>query len=263
MLGALAGDTIGSVHEFTGNADPAFPLFVARSCPTDDSLLTGAIAQGLLDGTSDFRPYLLEAVRRAHACDAPTSPCWGAGFLNWADAGGTYDNDSFGNGAAMRVSPVGWAARDEAEALELARLTAQPSHAHPEGIKGAQCTALCVWVARTTRDPDAVRAAAQRFYPQLPDWDHLQRTHRFNETCQGCVPACVTLATECEDFEQTVRAACSIRGDADTLAAIAGAIAHALHGVPAAIRTETLARTQPYYPWLAQTLVDFEARYGR
>ena len=262
MLGALAGDTIGSVHEFTGNTDPAFPLFTARCCPTDDGLLTGAIAQGLLDGTNDFRPYLLGAVRRTQHIDAPMSPCWGSGFLNWALAGGQHDNDSFGNGAAMRVSPVGWAARDEAEVLELARLTAQPSHAHPEGIKGAQCTALCVWVARTTRDPDAVRAAARRFYPDLPDWDHIQRTHRFDETCQGCVPTCITLATECDDYEETIRAACSIRGDADTLAAIAGAIAHGLYGVPTDIRTETIARTRPHYPWLIDTLVAFEAKHG-
>jgi len=90
----------------------------------------------------------------------------------------------------------------------------------------------------------------------------VQKNHRYNETCQGCVPDCVTLATECESFEETIRAACSIRGDADTLAAIAGAISHALHGVPTDIRQETIARTQPHYPWLVQTLADFEARYG-
>jgi len=162
----------------------------------------------------------------------------------------------------MRVSPVAWAARDEAEVLQLAALTAQPSHCHPEGIKGAQCTALCIWVARHTRDPAAVRAAAMRFYPEPPTWDFVQKNHRFNETCQGCVPDCVTIATECESFEETIRAACSIRGDADTLAAIAGAIAHGLYGVPDEIRRETIARTEPHYPWLAKTLSDFEARYG-
>jgi ADP-ribosylglycohydrolase len=262
MLGALAGDTIGSVLEFSRNTDPAFPLFTAHSCPTDDGLLTGAIAQALLDGQTDFRPYLIEAVRRTEGSAAPMSPCWGSGFYGWALAGGTYDKDSYGNGAAMRVSPVAWVARDEAEVLELAALTAQPSHCHPEGIKGAQCIALCVWVARQTRDPAAVRAAAERFYPDLPTWDFVQKNHRYNETCQGCVPDCVTLATECESFEETIRAACSIRGDADTLAAIAGAISHALHGVPTDIRQETIARTQPHYPWLVQTLADFEARYG-
>ena len=262
MLGALAGDTIGSIHEFTRNSDPAFPLFGEGCCPTDDGLLTGAVAQALLDGQTDFRPYLVAAVRRAAGSTAPTPPAWGSGFYDWACAGGKRDRDSFGNGSAMRVSPVGWVARDETEVLELATLTARPSHGHPEGIKGAQCTALCVWVARTTRDPAAVRLAAQRFYPVLPDWDHIQKTHRYNETCQGCVPECVTLATECETFEETVRAACSIRGDADTLAAIAGAIAHALHGVPDDIRNETIARTQPHYPWLVQTLHDFEAHYG-
>jgi ADP-ribosylglycohydrolase len=183
-------------------------LFTERSCPTDDGILTSAIAQALLDGRRDFRPYLLEAVRRTE------------------------------------------------------RSTAQPSHCHPEGIKGAQCTALSIWVARHTRDPAAVRAAAMRFYTELPTWDFIQKNHRYNETCQGCVPDCVTLATECESFEETIRAACSIRGDADTLATIAGSISQALHGVPDDIRRETIARTEPHYPWLAQTLSDFEARYG-
>jgi len=243
MLGALAGDTIGSVLEFTQNADPAFPLFTERSCPTDDGILTSAIAQALLDGRRDFRPYLLEAVRRTERSTAPMPPCWGSGFYAWASAGGTYDKDSYGNGAAMRVSPVAWVAQSEAEVLELAALTAQPSHCHPEGIKGAQCTALSIWVARQTRDPAAVRAAAMRFYTELPTWDFIQKNHRYNETCQGCVPDCVTLATECESFEETIRAACSIRGDADTLAAIAGAIAQGLFGVPDEIRRETIART--------------------
>jgi type I restriction enzyme M protein len=262
MLGALAGDTIGSIHEFTCNSDPAFPLFGKGCCPTDDSLLTGAVAQALLDGQTDFRPYLVAAVRQVEGLTAEISPAWGSGFYAWALAGGQEDRESFGNGSAMRVSPVGWAARDESEVLELAALTARPSHGHPEGIKGAQCTALCVWVARTTRDAKAVREAARRFYPELPDWDLIQRTHSYTESCQGCVPACVTLATECETFEETVRAACSIRGDADTLAAIAGAIAHALYGVPDDIRQETLARTMPHYPWLVRTLADFEARFG-
>jgi type I restriction enzyme M protein len=262
MLGALAGDTIGSVHEFTQNTQYDFPLFTASSCPTDDSLLTGAIAQALLDGSTDFRPYLIKAVEQRPRRRAPTPAAWGRGFLEWALAGGTYDNDSFGNGAAMRVSPVAWVARDEAEVLALAQATAQPSHCHPEGIKGAQCTALCIWVARQTRDPAAVREAGRRFYPDLPSWDFIQENHRFNETCQGCLPTCLTLVTENHDFETIIRKACSIRGDADTLAAITGSMAQALYGVPIDIRIETMFRTTPYYPWLSATLEAFEMRYG-
>jgi ADP-ribosylglycohydrolase len=262
MLGALAGDTIGSVHEFSENEDPHFPLFSQRCCPTDDSLLTGAVALALLEGTTDFRRYLVEAYKRPAAKMAPTPPCWGAGFGEWARVGGQEDRASFGNGAAMRVSPVAWAARDEAEVLALALATAQPSHGHPEGIKGAQCTALCIWVARQTRDPAAVRQAAQRFYPHLPTLSFIRQHHSYNETCQGCVPECITLATESGSFEQAIRSACSIRGDADTLAAITGSIAQPLYGIPSDIRTETLARTTPYYPWLTQTLLDFETRFG-
>jgi type I restriction enzyme M protein len=225
-------------------------------------LLTGAIAQALLDGQTDFRPYLLAAVKRAEGSQAPTSPCWGSGFYHWALGGGTYDKDSYGNGAAMRVSPVAWAARDEAEVLALAALTAQPSHCHPEGIKGAQCTALCVWVARQTRDPAAVRAAAERFYPVLPTWDFVQKNHRYNETCQGCVPECLAIAVGTPDFETAVRFAASIRGDADTLAAITGSVSQALWGVPRAIREQSLTIAARCYPGMELTLAEFEAKYG-
>ena len=264
MLGAIAGDIIGSVHEFSRNDDPTFPLFAEKSCPTDDSLLTWAVAQAILKGEYDYKPRIVGMVRHyeLHGHAAPLSAAFGGGFLGWVYDGAPGERDSFGNGSAMRVSPVAWAFEDLATVLEHAMLSARPSHAHPEGIKGAQAVAAAIWTARRTRDPAAVRAVAENFYGPLPDLDHVRRTHRYDETCQGCVPECLAIAAGTPDFESAVRFAASIRGDADTLAAITGSISQALWGVPAAIRHRSLGLCARYYPGMEVTLREFESRFG-
>lgn len=264
MLGAIAGDIIGSVHEFSRNDDPTFPLFAEKSCPTDDSLLTWAVAEAILKGEYDYKPRIVGMVRHyeLHGHAAPLSAAFGGGFLGWVYDGAPGERDSFGNGSAMRVSPVAWAFEDLATVLEHATLSARPSHAHPEGIKGAQAVAAAIWTARRTRDPAAVRAVAENFYGPLPDLDHVRRTHRYDETCQGCVPECLAIAAGTPDFESAVRFAASIRGDADTLAAITGSISQALWGVPAAIRHRSLDLCARYYPGMEVTLREFEARFG-
>jgi type I restriction enzyme M protein len=264
MLGAIAGDIIGSVHEFSRNDDPTFPLFAEKSCPTDDSLLTWAVAQAILKGEYDYKPRIVGMVSHyeQHGHAAPLSAAFGGGFLGWVYDGAPGERNSFGNGSAMRVSPVAWAFEDLATVLEHAMLSARPSHAHPEGIKGAQAVAAAIWTARRTRDPAAVRAVAENFYGPLPDLDHVRRTHRYDETCQGCVPECLAIAAGTPDFESAVRFAASIRGDADTLAAITGSISQALWGVPAAIRHRSLDLCARYYPGMEVTLREFEARFG-
>lgn len=264
MLGAIAGDIIGSVHEFSRNERDDFELFVPASSPTDDSLLTAAVARAVLRGDRDYRPYLLEAFvdAKRHAGKAPLSPAFGAGFAEWAESGGGHDNDSLGNGAAMRVSPVAWAFADLRDAVAHAELTARPSHAHPEGIKGAVCVAACVWTARRTRDPEAVRAVAETYYGPLPRLPHIRRNHAYNETCQGCVPEALAIAVGTGSFEAAVRFAASIRGDADTLAAIAGSVSQALWGIPDSIRARAFAIAAACYPGMEEVVRDFEARFG-
>ena len=264
MLGAIAGDIIGSVHEFSQNERQDFPLFVARSSPTDDSLLTAAIARVCLEGSRDYRSAILRAWSDAcrPAVHPPIGPAWGSGFSAWVTAGGETVRQSFGNGAAMRVSPVAWAYEREADVLEHALLTAADSHAHPEGIKGAVATAHCIWVARRTKDAEAVRRTALGYYQELPDLETIRRTHVYNETCQGCVPECLAIATGTPDFESAIRFACSIRGDADTLGAIAGAVSQALHGIPEPIRQPAVGIAHRYYPWIGSTLTEFESRFG-
>lgn len=253
MIGAVAGDIIGSVHEFSSNTRDDFPLFAERSSPTDDSLLTCAVAEACLAGSSDYRAHILGGFRRAEEGPrtAPLGPAWGTGFRQWAEEGGVEARRSFGNGAAMRVSAIGWALRTRPEVLRHARLSALPSHAHPEGIRGARCAALAVFVARTTRDPDEVRRAAEEFYGPLPSLDQLRSSHAYDESCQVCVPAAMALAAGTDSFEACVRLACSIRGDADTLAAISGAVSEALWGIPPDVEAEALSRLDRHYPWAA------------
>jgi len=264
MLGAIAGDIIGSVHEFIRNSDASFPLFVERSCPTDDSLLTWAIAETILRGEPDYKPRLVGMVAyyEKHGQNAPLPAAFGSGFSSWVYGGARGERDSYGNGSAMRVSPVAWAFDDLADVLEHAALTARPSHNHPEGIKGAQAIAAATWTARKTRNPAAVRAVAENFYGPLPDLEVIRKTHTYNETCQGCVPECLAIAVGTPDFESAVRFAASVRGDADTLAAITGSVSQALWGLPKGIRDQSLGIAARCYPGLERTIAEFEARFG-
>jgi hypothetical protein len=161
----------------------------------------------------------------------------------------------------MRVSPIAWAFTDLADVLEHARLSAKPSHGHPEGIKGAQCTAECIWTARQSRDAQAMRAAAEKYYGPLPSLAQIKATHRYNETCQGCVPECMAIAAGTSSFEEAVRFACSIRGDADTLSAITGSVSEALWGIPADIRQRSLAIAGQSYPGLETCVGTFEQKW--
>ena len=264
MLGAIAGDIIGSVHEFSRNSDATFPLFVERSCPTDDSLLTWAVADAILKGERDYKPRLVGMVAyfEKHGHGAPLPAAFGSGFSGWVYDGAPGERDSCGNGSAMRVSPVAWAFDDLVTVLEHAQLSARPSHSHPEGIKGAQAVATAIWTARKTRNPAAVRAVAEDFYGPLPDLGEIRKTHTYNETCQGCVPECLAIAVGTPDFESAVRFAASIRGDADTLAAITGSVSQALWGVPKAIREQSLAIAARCYPGMECTVAEFEAKFG-
>ncbi len=225
MLGAIVGDFVGSVHEFAGTKQKDFPLLAPGSTITDDSLLTIAVAEWLLHDT--------DLIARFHALVAAHPAAgWGAGFREWARAGRRAPYNSFGNGAAMRVSPVGWAFTSLDETLAAAAQTAAVTHNHPEGIKGAQATAAAVYLARTARDKATIRReiAARFGYDLGRTVMTIRPAYRFNETCQETVPEAIIAFLDGVDFEDTIRNAISLGGDADTLACIAGGIAHAYYG---------------------------------
>ncbi len=254
MLGAIAGDVIGSVHEFLGEKTADFPLFVEHSRFTDDSVLTIAVADCLLTRSSyvdKFREYALAYPDRVY----------GAGFWAWAQSASRLPYNSWGNGAAMRVSPVGFAFDTLEDVLREARTCAEVTHNHPEGVRGAQATAVAIFLARAGETKEAIRKAIQdRFgYDLGRTIDEIRPSYSFNESCQGTVPEAITAFLDASDYEETIRLAISLGGDADTLACIAGGIAEAFYGgVPKHIEEKTMAVLDDK---LRQTVELFRATY--
>lgn len=225
MIGAIAGDIIGSVYEHAPIKTKNFPLFHPDSRFTDDSVLTVAIARAILED-GDYRRAVLEIGRRyPHAG-------YGGSFHEWLRATNPAPYGSWGNGAAMRVSPVGFAFDSASTVLREAARSAEISHDHPEGIKGAQATALAVFLARTAHDKEAIRREiAQRFgYDLARTVDGIRPSYRFEVSCQRTVPEAVIAFLDSDSYEDAVRNAISLGGDSDTLACIAGGIAEAYYG---------------------------------
>lgn len=225
MIGAIAGDIIGSVYEVHPIKTKAFPLFHPRCRFTDDSVLTIAVAQAILTDR-DYRRWVWEIGRRhPHAG-------FGGTFIGWLRAKEPTPYNSWGNGSAMRVSPVGWAFDSADRVLREAARSAEISHNHPEGIKGAQAAALAVFLARKTRDKALIkRELATRFgYDLDRTVDGIRPSYGFDVSCQGTVPEAVIAFLEADAYEDAVRNAISLGGDSDTLACITGAIAEAYYG---------------------------------
>lgn len=253
MLGAIAGDIIGSVYEARPIKHTDFELFHRRARFTDDSVLTVAVASAILDGRG-YREAVWELGRRYP--DAG----YGASFIGWLADPDPRPYNSFGNGAAMRVSPVGFAFDEVDTVLAEAERCAAISHDHPEGIRGAQATALAVLLARTGAGRERVRAEiATRFgYDLDRSVDAIRPGYGFDVTCQGSVPEAIICFLESTSWEDAVRKAVSLGGDADTQACIAGGIAEAYHGLPDAVAEQARARLTPD---LLAIVDAFRARY--
>ena len=234
MLGAISGDIIGSAYEWHPVKRTSFSIFVAESTFTDDTVLTVAVADSLLSGI----PYA-ESFRKwgRRYPDAG----YGGHFREWLASPSPEPYGSFGNGSAMRVSPVAYAFETLDDVMEEAERSAAPTHNHPEGVKGAQAVAAAVFLARSGRSRDVIR----KFVETTFDYNlrlslaQIREDYEFDETCQGSVPEALTAFLESESFEDAVRKAVSLGGDADTQACIAGAVAEAVYGgVPAKIAAQ-------------------------
>ena len=238
MLGAIAGDIIGSVYEFNNIKSTDFVLITAESDFTDDSVLTVATADCILrqGSYSDFyRRYYRKYPGRGY----------GGMFHEWGSSDNAGPYNSFGNGSAMRVSPVGFAFDTIEEVLQEAERSAAVTHDHPEGIKGAQTVASCIYLARKGRTKKEIRNYVSGIFNyQLDDTvENIRPYYTFNETCQGSVPQAIIAFLESGDYEDAVRKAVSIGGDSDTIACIAGGIAEAFYGgVPEDIKSEVLPK---------------------
>jgi len=236
MLGAIAGDIIGSVHEYIGTKTTTFELFHPRCGFTDDTVLTVAVADCLLHGL-DYVTAFHDYVRSYPGAG------YGLRFHRWAAAGDTEPYNSWGNGAAMRVSAIGYAFDSLEKVLSEAKRSAEVTHNHPEGVRGAEATAAAIFLARQGESKAAIKTSieARLGYDLSPTLNDLRPTFQFDESCQNTVPPAIIAFLESTNFEDAIRNAISLGGDADTLACITGGIAEAHYrGVPADIADKCL-----------------------
>lgn len=237
MIGALAGDIIGSVYEWKNIKSKEFPLFHADCVFTDDSVLTIALADAILHN-EDYGEKMKEYYRRYPEAG------YGGFFHRWALSRDSQPYNSWGNGAAMRISPVGFAFHTMEEVFNGAKHYTEITHNHPEGIKGAQATAAAIFMARTGKSKEEMKQYIEEsfHYNLSGTLDEIRPTYTFSESCRETVPQAIIAFLESENFEDAIRNAISLGGDSDTLACITGGIAQAFYGaVPEFIVQKVMA----------------------
>ena len=254
MLGAITGDIVGSIYEYRTIKTKDFPLFGKGCTFTDDTVLTVAMADCLMH-QGDFADFL-----RAYGRRYPDAG-YGGMFQDWVRAKDKGPYNSYGNGSAMRVGPVAYVAGSENEVLELAARSSAVTHDHPDAVAGAQAVALAMWLARQGRKKGAIRkAVTDRFgYDLTPTVDAIRPGYGYDITAAGTVPPAIVCALGAADFEDAIRNAVSLGGDADTLACIAGGIAEILYGIPQDMAKKTLGYLDAE---LGRTVRKFRKRYG-
>lgn len=257
MLGAIVGDVVGSRFEFNNHRSKDFELFVNSCEATDDSIMTIAIGKALVETDKEFEvideeylellkensvKYMQEIGRKYPHCG------FGGRFYGWI-----FSNEfpkpynSYGNGSAMRVSPVVYFSKTIDDVKKLSKAVTEVSHNHPEGIKGAEATAVAIFMAKSGRTIDEIRKEIEDNYYDLDfTIDGIRDTYRFNETCQDTVPQAIQAFLESNSFEDAIRIAISVGGDSDTLAAITGSIAGEYYEIPGKIENETLKYLDDY-----------------
>lgn len=260
MLGAITGDIVGSRFEWNNIKVKEFEFLTYKCAPTDASVMTLALAQAILVSKPDYSDLSKNAVECMQTVGRDYPNCgYGGKFRQWVFSDNPQPYNSFGNGAAMRVSAAGFAATSLDEAKMLAKKITEVTHNHPEGLKGAEATVGAIYMARTGSSILEIRDFIdQNYYPMNFTLDGIRETYRFSENCQDTVPQALMAFFESTGFEDAIRNAVSIGGDSDTLAAICGGVAEAYYGIPSEIRKHTLTFLDKQ---LLQILVAFENRY--
>jgi ADP-ribosylglycohydrolase len=288
MLGAIVGDTFGSIYEFNNTKDYNFEIFTDRSGYTDDSIMTMAVAYWLLKDPEHKYETLEEAmVMFAKNCSCPNGG-YGEMFYIWLfmpwslkeicpkafddDFFPKYDSpdgrvpyNSWGNGSAMRVSAVGWFFDTLEETEHVAKISAEITHNHPEGIKGAQATAAAIWMARNGKSKADIKEYIETKYEYDLDrtWEYLNQRYGWKSSCQETVPEAIIAFLESSSFEDAIRKAVSMGGDSDTLACITGGIAEAFYGE---IPEEMILETKRVFPQIFHKILDamkINTAYGK
>lgn len=259
MIGAIVGDIIGSYHEFRDEKIYDGEFFLPESTITDDSVLSIATADSILKSRFYSGGYQL-------FCRNYRNYGYGPSFLSWADTSENYlkESYSYGNGSAMRVSPIGWAFNSAMRVMTEAQQSASITHCHPEGIKGAQATAVAIFMARMGSKKEEILSVMDIIfeYDCYLDLDELHETYTFDVSCQGTVPVAIACAMQADSFEKVMRNGLYVGGDTDTLLAIAGSIAEPMYGVPKYMRDKAESILDSNSPIMLGTLHEFERRYG-
>ena len=255
MLGAIVGDIVGSIYEFNNHRSKDFSLFGGGCNFTDDTVLTVAIADCLLN-QGNYAEYIKNYARKY------PNRGYGGRFAQWIHSESMEPYNSWGNGSAMRVSAVGFAYNDLELVMNEAKRSAEVTHNHPEGIKGAQATAVAIYMARKGQSKEQIKAAiAKSFgYDLERTLDEIRPIYKFNESCQETVPEAIIAFLESTNFEDAIRNGISLGGDSDTLTCITGGIAEAFYGgVPQDITEKALSYLSK---GMYEVVEEFRARYG-
>ncbi len=259
MIGAIIGDVVGSRFEFHNFLSKEFDFLSPTCCFTDDSVMTCAVAQALMDSKEDFSDLQEKTVAAMQRIGRQFPNCgYGARFIHWMFSDNPEPYNSYGNGSAMRISPVGFVARDVEEAKKLAAAVTSVSHNHPEGMKGAEATAVAIVLARQGRSKEEIRSMMESYY-DLSTTVAEYRLHwngHGREICQISLPQALACFFEGESYEDVIRNCISIGGDSDTLGAIAGGIAEAYYGIPDSISDQVWDYLPPV---LAKVCKDFDS----
>ena len=247
VIGAIVGDIVGSRFEFDNYRAKDFDLFAHDCYATDDSIMTLAVAKALVDSDGDMEKLKAIIVPTMQKVGRPYPYCgYGGHFYDWIYSKNPKPYNSYGNGAAMRVSPVAYAAHDIKDVAKLSHIVTAISHDHPEGLKGAEATATATFFARHEAPKAVIRNVMdERYYKVFFTIDEMRPYYRFDETCQKTLPVALAAFYESTGFEDAIRNAVSVGGDSDTIAAITGAIAGAYYGVPEDLKKEALTFLSP------------------
>ena len=258
MIGAIIGDIVGSRFEFNNHLSKQFDFFHPNCEFTDDTVMTCAVAQALMDADGDWSTLEEKTVAAMQRIGRQFPNCgYGARFINWMFSDNPQPYNSCGNGSAMRISPVGFAVRDVEEAKKHSAAVTRVSHNHPEGMKGAEATAVAIVMARKGKSKAEIRAAMEEYYDLSTTVDQYRNEWQGHgkEICQVSLPQSLACFFEGESYEDCIRNCISIGGDSDTIAAIAGGIAEAFYGVP----EEYQIKAERYLPpVLMQIVLDFQ-----
>lgn len=257
-MGAIIGDVVGSLYEFGSEKSKYFPFLTSNCRPTDDSIMTVAVGCACVDADlsdeENFKRVLTLRMREIGRLYPNAG--YGEGFYRWLmdDRMGPYG--SMGNGSAMRVSPVAWVAESLEDAERLARWSAEVTHDHPDGIRGAQAVAAAIYLAREGADREQIRSyIEEKYYDLSRTLDEIRPGYKPDLTCEGSVPQAIRCFLEARDFEDAIRNAISLGGDGDTQAAMAGAIAEAYFGIPEELQ-------ERIFDYMDETLTEYYLAYA-